>query len=317
MLQRNQRPERPTVVTKNIRLADFILQDMESILAEWEAFAATHIQAAASMGGLALRDHAPDILRAIVLDLNTYQSAFEQDQKSKGNAPPPLDASNTAAQAHAVLRAQSGFSIVQATAEYRALRASVLRLWRAAWGESPTGYFLAMEDVQRFNEAIDQALIESVTFFTQEVDRTRDLFLAVICHDLRNPLMAILSSNQVLFKLGLDGRAAEAIERVRRGGARVKQLLDDLLDYNRAALGKGIPIAAAETDLTEDLKNFDVPTLILHGDDDQIVPIADAGLLSAKIIPGATLKVYPGYPHGMATIHADHINADLLAFIQG
>jgi non-heme chloroperoxidase len=74
--------------------------------------------------------------------------------------------------------------------------------------------------------------------------------------------------------------------------------------------------AFSETDFTEDLKKFDVPTLILHGDDDQIVPISAAGLMSAKIVKNAKLKVYPGFPHGMPIIHADQINADLLAFLQ-
>jgi non-heme chloroperoxidase len=74
--------------------------------------------------------------------------------------------------------------------------------------------------------------------------------------------------------------------------------------------------AFSETDFTEDLKKIDIPVLVLHGDDDQIVPYKDAGVLSAKILPKATLKIYPGYPHGMCTTHADVINADLLAFIQ-
>ena len=74
--------------------------------------------------------------------------------------------------------------------------------------------------------------------------------------------------------------------------------------------------AFSETDFTEDLKKFDVPTLILHGDDDQIVPIGAAGLMSAKIVKNATLKVYPGFPHGMCTTHADQINRDLLAFFK-
>ncbi|ABF42745.1 Alpha/beta hydrolase [Candidatus Koribacter versatilis Ellin345] len=74
--------------------------------------------------------------------------------------------------------------------------------------------------------------------------------------------------------------------------------------------------AFSETDFTEDLKKIDVPTLILHGDDDQIVPIGAAALQSSKLVKNATLKVYPGYPHGMPTTHADQINADLLAFIQ-
>jgi len=74
--------------------------------------------------------------------------------------------------------------------------------------------------------------------------------------------------------------------------------------------------AFSETDFTEDLKKIDIPVLVMHGDDDQIVPIGAAGLMSAKILKNATLKVYPGFPHGMPTTNADQINADLLAFVQ-
>jgi non-heme chloroperoxidase len=73
--------------------------------------------------------------------------------------------------------------------------------------------------------------------------------------------------------------------------------------------------AFSETDLTEDLKRFDVPTLVVHGDDDQIVPIGASAMQSSKLIKDATLKVYPGAPHGLATTHKDEFNADLLAFI--
>jgi non-heme chloroperoxidase len=72
----------------------------------------------------------------------------------------------------------------------------------------------------------------------------------------------------------------------------------------------------SETDLTEDLKKFDIPTLIIHGEDDQIVPIADSAFLSVKLVKDATLKVYPGAPHGLATTHRDQFNADLLAFLR-
>jgi len=74
--------------------------------------------------------------------------------------------------------------------------------------------------------------------------------------------------------------------------------------------------AFSETDFTEDLKKIDIPVLVMHGDDDQIVPIGAAGLMSAKILKNATLKVYPGFPHGMATTHPDQINADILAFVK-
>jgi non-heme chloroperoxidase len=74
--------------------------------------------------------------------------------------------------------------------------------------------------------------------------------------------------------------------------------------------------AFSETDMTEDLKKTDVPTLILHGDDDQIVPIADSAMLSAKFVKNAQLKVYQGAPHGMCTTHKDQVNWDLLEFIK-
>ena len=72
----------------------------------------------------------------------------------------------------------------------------------------------------------------------------------------------------------------------------------------------------SETDLTEDLEKFDVPTLIIHGDDDQIVPIDDSARLAAKLVKDSTLKIYPGGPHGVAATHTDQLNADLLAFIK-
>jgi non-heme chloroperoxidase len=74
--------------------------------------------------------------------------------------------------------------------------------------------------------------------------------------------------------------------------------------------------AFSETDQTDDLKKIDVPTLLLHGDDDQIVPIADSSMLSAKIIRNSTLKVYPGAPHGMCTTHKQQVNQDIFAFIE-
>lgn len=87
------------------------------------------------------------------------------------------------------------------------------------------------------------------------------------------------------------------------------------MDGSAQAHYEGIK-AFSETDFTDDLKAISVPTLVLHGDDDQIVPIADASLLTIKLLRQGTLKVFPGYPHGMCTTHADAINAELLAFVQ-
>ncbi len=103
-----------------------------------------------------------------------------------------------------------------------------------------------------------------------------------------------------------------------RPGAKVSQGLRDSFWLQSMLCGHKAAFdcikAFSETDFTEDLKKFDVPTLILHGDDDQIVPIGAAALLSSKIVKGATLKVYPGLPHGMCSTHKDLLNADLLAF---
>jgi len=105
-----------------------------------------------------------------------------------------------------------------------------------------------------------------------------------------------------------------------RPGAKVSQGLRDSFWLQGMLAGYKAVVdcikAFSETDFTEDLKKFDVPTLIMHGDDDQIVPIGASALLAAKLVAGSTLKVYPGLPHGMCSTHKDQINADLLAFIK-
>ncbi|MES2055421.1 MAG: alpha/beta hydrolase [Pseudomonadota bacterium] len=109
---------------------------------------------------------------------------------------------------------------------------------------------------------------------------------------------------------GYNREGADVKEGVRRNWWRQGMMGGVLAHYHGIA-------AFSETDFTEDLKKIAVPTLVMHGEDDQVVPFANAGALSAQIVPGAVLKSYPGYPHGMPTTHADQINADLLAFIKG
>jgi non-heme chloroperoxidase len=105
-----------------------------------------------------------------------------------------------------------------------------------------------------------------------------------------------------------------------RPGATVSQGLRDAFWLQGMQAGFKVVIdcikAFSETDFTEDLKKIDVPTLIMHGDDDQIVPIGASALLSSKLVKGATLKIYPGFDHGMCSTHKDQINADLLAFLK-
>lgn len=228
-----------------MRLADFILRDMEPILAQWEAFAATLLPAAASMESLGLRDHAEQMLQAVARDLRSSQTREAQREKSLGKAPQLTDAPETAAQTHALLRARAGFNINQLAAEYRALRASVLRLWMDDCVPDPPH----LDDVIRFNEAIDQALAESVGFFSAQVDQNRNLLLGMLGHDMRSPLQAIQITATYLAALNAGDRVSGAASRLIRSGARMQALLDDLTDFNRTKLGLGINVTPTSVNL--------------------------------------------------------------------
>lgn len=221
-----------------MRLADFILLNVETVAAEWERFAATQLPSARSMSRPALRDHIEDILHAVARDLSTPQTASEQRAKSIGEGPPHEKGSETAAQTHGQLRARSGFDINQMAGEYRALRASVLRLWFEDCGQS----LPHLDDVVRFNEAIDQALAESVSFYSQRVEQSRNLFLGMLGHDMRTPLQAIQMTATYLGRLHADDAVSEAVNRLIKSGMRMQSLLDDLVDFNRASFGLGIPV---------------------------------------------------------------------------
>ena len=230
-----------------MRLSDFIEANMETILTEWESFASSLSPAADHLDGPRLRDHAEQMLQAIAQDLRMPQTRVEQLVKSKGWAPLLQGAADTAAQTHALLRAADGFTIRQLVAEYRALRASVLRLWGDAGEYGPE----AIEDMARFNEAVDQAIAESVDYFTNEVDRWRALLLGTLSHDLRGPLNAILMTSQVISASSAGTSMSEHSEKLIRSGERMKQLLDDLLDYNRVSLDIGLRVIPESVDLSQ------------------------------------------------------------------
>jgi signal transduction histidine kinase len=228
-----------------MRLADFIERDMEAILSEWEGFAAAQLPAAADMDSLALRDHAEQLLRAIVKDIGSPQNDEEREQRSKGRAARPVEARNTAAETHALLRAQSGFTMNQLAAEYRSLRASVLHLWTKACKPSA----IDPRDVYRFNEAIDQAVAESVAFFSAQTENERNLFLGMLGHDMRSPLQVIQLTAKYLSTLDAGTDVATCAARLSKSTRSLKALLDDLLDFNRTKLGLGITISPAAVDL--------------------------------------------------------------------
>lgn len=230
-----------------MRLADFIQRDLDAILIQWEEFAATLLPAAVDMNSDSLRDHAEQILWAVCKDLDTSQNDEERERKSKGLAPGPIDASNTAAETHALLRARGGFDVNQMTSEYRALRASVLHLWAKAC--EPANIVVA--DMVRFNEAIDQAVAESVAFFNAQIENERNLLLGMLGHDMRGPLQVIQLTARYLSKADANTDVATAAARLLKSSTSLKVLLDDLLDFNRTKLGLGITISPASVDLGE------------------------------------------------------------------
>lgn len=229
-----------------MRLADFIEQQLPAIASEWEDFARTLAPAAGGMTSLVLRDHAEDMLRVIVEDLRTAQTADRQQSKSWGRDDAAHDAKVlNAAQLHGALRASFGISIQQLVSEFRAMRASVLRLYAAQVEPGPD----TLKDIGRFNEAIDQAIVESVQIFQARLEHWRNLFLGVLQHDLRGPLQAVLASAALLAALPAGPQREEAAQRLRRSGERMRSLLDELLDYNRATPSLGLAMNRVACDL--------------------------------------------------------------------
>lgn len=234
-----------------MRLADFIRAHRAPILAEWEAFARTCAPASGTMDVAALRDHADAMLTVFADDLATPQSQGVQAEQSKGlpsaEDPHPDTGTGTAAGEHGAGRAASGYSMQQMVAEYRALRASVLRLWTLSEGA------LAAEDIEdltRFNEAVDQALAESVAQFEAGIEQAKETFLAILGHDLRTPLGAIQTSATFLLDVGAVAAPERPLAAQIAGSARRSvAMVGELLDFTRSRLGGGIPVVRAAADL--------------------------------------------------------------------
>jgi hypothetical protein len=165
-----------------MRLSDFILKNLEPILQAWEEFARSVDIPMPAMDSQGLRNDAEYILRAVALDMHTSQTLQQQIDKSHGLG--PLTEEESAAESHALTRLIAGFTLDQTVSEYRALRSSVLRLWLAQ-GYAEQNH--QIEDMIRFNEAIDQALAESITAYGRAVETTRKTVLGVLGHDLRTP----------------------------------------------------------------------------------------------------------------------------------
>jgi signal transduction histidine kinase/ActR/RegA family two-component response regulator len=224
-----------------VRLADFIIDQLDAILTEWESFARMREPAAVSMTSKELRNHVAVMLRSITDDLRLPQTSDAQLATSRGAGPRTIE--TEAGERHGIARLESRFSIEQLVAEYRALRASVLRLWS---GSNKSPLATDIEDITRFNEAIDQLLAASVLSFAQAArqsaaneQRRRDEFLAMLAHELRNPL-APISAAATLLKMAESNEATivNASNIIARQVAHMANLVEDLLDVSRVTRGQ-------------------------------------------------------------------------------
>lgn len=227
-----------------MRLAGFILENIEPIVQEWEDFARTLATPGEPLDSVALRDHAEQMLRAIADDLSTEQSAEEQIEKAHGEAASDI---HTPAKTHAITRLMSGFTIDQLVAEFRALRSSVIKQWMR---QEKAGKPSQVEDMIRFNEAIDQALAESISSYTKAVQVSRNIFLGILGHDLRTPLSAILLGADVLLRTNdLGARPTKIASRIYSSVKRASQIVGDLLDFTRSQIGHGLPLKKEQMDI--------------------------------------------------------------------
>jgi hypothetical protein len=221
-----------------MKLSEFLQTHASEIVQEWQTFARTMLPSAATMSAQGLRDHASEILAAIVEDIDAPEDSDEQVRKSQGQGKSVR--MGAVGKVHAALRIEHGFTLGQLVAEYRALRASVLRLYERCGGSD-------LREVTRFNESIDAALAEATDRFMVVMDRTRDQFLAILGHDLRTPLSVVLTTATLVAREGDTG--AKAASRIVSSVERMRRLVSDLLDLTRTRLGSGIPIKPAPVDL--------------------------------------------------------------------
>ncbi|MET0328077.1 MAG: HAMP domain-containing sensor histidine kinase [Luteimonas sp.] len=231
-----------------MRLADFIEANTGRILDDAVTFATTQTPEGVRFDLKTLRNDIPLILKAIVLDLRTAQTPDQQRKKAEGKAP-AIVGPESAATSHGRSRADDGFGVNQMIAEYRALRASVLRLW-AAEEALAAG---SIEDMIRFNEAIDQAVAESLAEFARTVESWRHVFLGALGHDLRGPLNAVIGTADLLLDSTRNTPHERQAERILNGGLQLGRLVDGLLDYSRSTLGAGMALRRSACDLRQAL----------------------------------------------------------------
>jgi signal transduction histidine kinase len=229
-----------------MKLAAFIQLNIERIAREWEAFAATLLPEEEFSRSM-LRDGIVDMLTEIATDMDLAQTAIQQKEKSESD-PPADDDTPTPAVLHALARIRMGLSTRQLLAEFRGLRATVIRLWE---NSLPTMDKAAIYELTRFNEALDQALTEATIRFTEEVDRSRELFLGILGHDLINPLTAIIGLAELQLRARTPEDQTTSAIQIGISARRMAHMITDLVELTRVRLGAGIAISPSAASLRD------------------------------------------------------------------
>jgi signal transduction histidine kinase len=231
-----------------MRLAEFILANIEPILAEWEAFARSLLPGE-NMTIVELRDDAGSILLATARDMQNRQSLQQQESKSKGDGGAggvASDRLDIASEMHGVERVSSGFHITDVVSEYRALRASVLRLWRKSLPQLDLN---DIDDLTRFDESLDQSLAHGVASYSKRIDDSRQMFLAILSHDLRNPLSIIRTAAYLVSLKNEDPASVEAVQMINKSTDVMMKLISDLIDFSSSGLGRTMPMNREPVDM--------------------------------------------------------------------
>ena len=215
-------------------LAVFIRSNEEAIVAGWQAFAQTYLPSAEHMDRAALRDHIIGLLRFIADDLDTPETESQRSEKAKGQGSKGGGEQDGAAETHADLRFAAGFDTVEMISEFRALRASVIKLWRAEWTKVDD----VLPDLLRFNEAIDQIMTESLSRFVQKFNHSRTQIIETLVNDIRKPLLAMHGSAQLLLaKDKLDTEDAHLVSQIATTSSRINEVVSNVISAVGNPLG--------------------------------------------------------------------------------
>ena len=292
-----------------MRFSVFIKENLNAIVADWEAFA-KKLPAGRTMSALALRDHSREILLAIAQDMELQQTDRERAEDAQ-DIIATEESTTSAAAEHGALRQMAGFDLVQLFAEFRAMRASVMAFWQRSDAAQPGAS--SIEEITRFNEGMDKALAQSVQRYSSEVGASRDMFLAVLGHDLRGPLSGIDMSAMLLAKPDLaDAARQQASARIKRASRDMKRLITDLLEYTRTRLGAGIPIEQATCDLgpvceasLEDIRAGNPEQQFVQQLSGDLTVLADAGRMQQALSNLLSNAVQHGNRQSPVTLTAD------------